>query len=349
MKTLLYSKAILLSVFLLCFSHLGAQDIHYSQFYNTPLQLNPALTGISDGDMRFLANYRAQWYDVPITYRTAYAAFESKIAPKEGRTNFFSLGGIFNYDHAGDSKMGTLQLAVSGSYTHRIAKNHFLTAGLQGAINQRSFKTADLRFDDQLDESTKIITLNTTSEDLSNTSVFYADFGGGLNYHYQPRKGRTRLDIGGALFHINEPKKNFFEEEDATLPQKWSVYGLGVLQLAKKFDLVFSAMGQYQDAYTEHVIAGAGRIHLDTRKTRELALQFGLGYRWNAEGFGTGDALIPAAQLHHKAWIFGLSYDINVSDFNVATGNLGGPEFSLIYVFRKVPAADFCPTCPVYL
>ncbi len=347
MKTLLYSRALLFAIFLCCFSYLQAQDIHYSQFYNTPLQLNPALTGIFNGDMRFLANYKAQWYDVPITYRTAYGAFDMKFEPKEGRSNFFSAGGILNFDHAGDSKMGTLQFALNGAYTVRLAKNHFLSGGVQGTINQRSFKTEDLVFDEQFAGKDDPAPFNTESFDRQ--SVFYADFGLGLNWHMQKRKSRTRLDLGGGLFHINEPKKNFFNEEDAALPRKWSLYGLGVLQLAKKFDLVLSAMGQYQSPYTEQVIAGAGRIHLDTRKTRELALQFGLAYRWNAEGFGTGDALIPAAQLHHKAWIFGLSYDINLSDFKPATGGFGGPEFSVIYVFRKVPAVDFCPTCPVYL
>ena len=42
-----------------------AQDLHFSQFMNSPLLTNPANTGfIPDGDFRLGANYRNQWASV---------------------------------------------------------------------------------------------------------------------------------------------------------------------------------------------------------------------------------------------------------------------------------------------
>ncbi|MEM9920412.1 MAG: PorP/SprF family type IX secretion system membrane protein [Bacteroidota bacterium] len=359
MKTLLYTKLLAFSLFLAFSLNIQAQDIHHSQFYNTPHSLSPGLTGIFEGDMRFVGNFRSQWYnDGLIPYRTGYGAFDAKLVSKERRrenlfddkksSNFFSLGGLLAFDHAGDSQFGTMQLALNGSYTHQIARQQFLSAGVQLAGYQRSFDDADLRFNSQYD-SKRFDSGLPTGENFENKNVFYGDFSIGLNWHLNKGRNRTRLDVGAALYHINEPNRNFNDEDDIVHPRKWSIYALGVLPVAEKFDLVANASAMYQGPYTKHVLYGGGRIHLDTRATREKALQLGIGYRFNGDGIGVGDAFYPAAQLHLRNWIFGLSYDINVSDFNVATGNLGGPELSVIYVFKSVPAIDFCPTCPTYL
>lgn len=37
------------------------QDIHFSQFYASPLTLNPANTGLFNGNIRGVLNYRNQW------------------------------------------------------------------------------------------------------------------------------------------------------------------------------------------------------------------------------------------------------------------------------------------------
>ena len=50
-------KAKLISALFFCiFGFIGksfSQDLHYSQFYNAPLVISPALTGIFNGDQRF--------------------------------------------------------------------------------------------------------------------------------------------------------------------------------------------------------------------------------------------------------------------------------------------------------
>src|ERR1700748_3292416 len=50
----------------------NAQDLHFSQWFNSPLITNPANTGfIPDADYRIGANYRDQWSAVMATpYKT---------------------------------------------------------------------------------------------------------------------------------------------------------------------------------------------------------------------------------------------------------------------------------------
>ncbi len=340
-------RALFLSLFIpLC---MNAQDIHFSQFDNVPMHLSPALTGVFNGDLRFNGNYRSQWHDVPITYRTAYFAVDKKWYTCEKKTNFFGGGAVFFYDWAGDGNLSTGHLSLNGSYTHRLTHKSYLTAGLQLSGYQRKFDEADLRFDAQYTGKEYNSNLS-NRETFEDTNIFYGDVGLGLNYHFQhpDGKSRTTFDLGAGLLHINTPQKSFYDDPDEELPARLALYGLGTIQLRSKLDVVLRLTGGFQGPHREYLIGAGIKPHLNLEKTKELAVLLGLSYRFNRGGFGTGDALIPNAEVHYKTWRFGLSYDINISGFDIATGGFGGPEFSAIYTFKK-PVENFCPTCPTYL
>ena len=356
-KFTIYAYGLLLVLICAFSNQAKTQEIHFSQFRNAPLQLSPAMTGIFEGDMRFMANYRAQWQDVPVNYRTVNAAFDKRFFANDANTSFWGGGLVFNYDWAGDSKLSTAYLGLNGSFTHRLWKNNFLTAGLSIGGFQRSFKLDDLTWDEQFDGK-KFDPAGNSGENFDNTSLFFGDFSGGLNWHFRKmdsksRPSRTNFDIGVGLLHFTEPRKNFYDAEVVRLPRLFNIYGLATIELRSKLDLVLLAIGKYQSVETEHLVGAAGRLHLNTDPTRETALQLGLSYRFNTEGFGTGDALIPNLELHYHEWLFGLSYDINLSDFGKnptnATNGLGGPELSLIYIMKNVEDEKYCPTCPPYL
>ena len=75
---------------------LFSQDIHYSQFYNSPLNLNPANTGMFDGDFRFAANQRTQWRSVTVPFST-FSLSADAFQPKEWKN--ISLGALMNHDN----------------------------------------------------------------------------------------------------------------------------------------------------------------------------------------------------------------------------------------------------------
>ena len=54
-----------------------AQDPHYTQYFASPLTLNPALTGLTQCDLRLSANYRNQWSSVTSNpYTTAAISYD---------------------------------------------------------------------------------------------------------------------------------------------------------------------------------------------------------------------------------------------------------------------------------
>ena len=54
----------------------SAQDPHFSQFFTSPLTLNPAFTGKFYGSYRVMGNYRNQWPTINNAFTTATAAID---------------------------------------------------------------------------------------------------------------------------------------------------------------------------------------------------------------------------------------------------------------------------------
>src|SRR5213075_168486 len=66
-----YQKKLFGFIYFIIVNSACAQDIHFSQFYETPLYRNPALAGIVNGDIRVQAVYRTQWNSIAHAYKTA--------------------------------------------------------------------------------------------------------------------------------------------------------------------------------------------------------------------------------------------------------------------------------------
>ena len=333
-----------------------AQDLHYSQFYNAPLTINPALTGMFKGDVRFSANFRNQWPRPPVDYTTFTAAADMKFLGTEGnnrnQTGFFAAGLNFNYDQAGYSKLTLVNLSLNASYVKMLNEKFFASVGLQVGASQRNFQLADLIFDNQYDPVIGQTDLGRpTNEDFPNTRNGFLDFSGGINFRYQDykdctgvdlKRDRTRVDFGIGIFHLNQPNQAFYEDFDAPLSIRVTPYAIGVIKLNEPLDLIVNAMAQFQDPYQEFVLSAGPRVHLDRTPGSQLALQAMLGLRFNDQ---ESDAWWPRFEVFYRNWRAGVSYDFNISQFNEATDGRGGWEFSVRYIIHKVRYD--CGACPL--
>ncbi|MCB0704531.1 MAG: PorP/SprF family type IX secretion system membrane protein [Saprospiraceae bacterium] len=342
-STLVAIKAALLFLLLPFAQSVRGQDIHFSQFYNSPLSLSPALTGVHSGDYRFIGNYRSQWQSALVPYTTFFGTADVKFFNPRKPNGYFSGGLIFSYDAAGDAKLSTTHVGLSGSYTLAIDTENFLTLGIYGGVIQRAFQPGELTFDHQFSD---IFDPNRpTNEDFQSTSRVFADFGAGLNYHGQSTSKRSKLDVGGGVYHLTNPDGSFSDADNAEIPMRVSLYMMPVIQIATPLDWVLHGSAQLQGSYFE-ALAGTGLlIHLSNHRAREVAVQVGANYRFNS----FGDAIIPTVELHlYNQWKVGVSYDINVSDFSVATNNYGGPEVSVQYLITKVRPLDKFKICKLF-
>lgn len=363
MGTPLYTRFRLLALLLLLTSafSIKAQDIHFSQFGNSPLNLSPALTGVFYGDARLNFNYRSQWTQVPVEYQTFSGAYDMKFWHKCNCKSPFAAALLFNYDIEGDSRMSLTQLGLAGSYTQQLAPSHFLTAGLMIGGMQRAFEDDLLRWDIQFDGKTPDFSIP-HGEGFSDMSRFMFDLSAGANWHIQVKGAKEEtegcitcedegaipnvrpkfsMNLGAAIFHVNKPETSFFNDSDVKLRSRVSLYAVGAVKLIPKLDLVFKSSAQFQGVYREALLGLGGRFYVKDDPNDLLAFQVGLNGRF-------GDAIIPQVEIFVKNWQFGFTYDVNTSPFDIATLSNGGPEFSVRYIINRVKTKPV-GICPIYI
>jgi type IX secretion system PorP/SprF family membrane protein len=319
---------------------LCSQDIHFSQFQNSPLNLNPARTGIFDGDIRFVGNYRNQWKSVSQPYTTFSGSVDAKLNRWSDQKNIFGAGLVLFHDKAGDSKLSSLFTGLSVSWTRILDRDgvHALTGGLQIGFNARSIDYSGLTFDEQYDG-------DVFNPDLGNTESFdgnnhgFLDLAAGLVYTLK-LGDETHLGAGVSMQHLNKPDDSFFGESVA-VPTRLQVDLLLDARLSDRFDLVPTVLYQSQGSAGELVAGTSLRININDRP--------GKLYNFYVGGFlRMEDAIILSAGLDYNFLHATISYDINTSDLDRASNNKGGPELSLIYIIKKVKPLKIKPPCPVY-
>lgn len=318
---------------------LSSQDLHYSQFFNSPLNINPALTGVFSGDTRVSGNYRSQWQSVPVNYLTFTGSIDHKINSLSAKRGIWNVGFMFDYDKAGDLSLSLGNLNLTSSYTYIINRRNLLTPGILVGYNQRRYDPSQARTGNQWNG--RAFDPSTPAEFLAFDNKSFFDFGFGLNYRWQ-RHARQFIDLGVAAYHLFSPSQTFEEDPDylTQLPRRFNIYGMSTLEMTSRIDLLLNAIYQNQHPYQELVLNVQGKLYLNTSRERDMAVLLGFGFR-------PGDAWYPMVAIQYENIHAGFSYDRNISGFDFVTNGNGGPELSIRYTLAKVPNSAHKP-CPIY-
>lgn len=344
-------------VFIVMFSCtlVNGQDIHFTQFYMSPLNLNPAMTGVMNCKTRMILNYRNQWAAVlkANAYNTFSASYDQKIAV--GREDYFGIGGSIWGDVAGASRFGTTQGRLSLSYSKKMAgyrkKASYLVIGADAALTQRSISEEDLRWPSQLASPTGV------GEPIDNQQFLYADLAAGLLW-FSIIDNYTNWYLGAAIHHLNRPNVTFFRGdsgESAELSSRFTIHAGLQYPLQKRISLlpfgVFMAQGPHRE-----LNAGANlRFAMGPSRATNQSWEIGTWYRvglkttgFNDDGSENtslhSDALILSTRFNYENFGIGFSYDINVSGLRRANPFNGAFEFSLSYnICGPESRGVYCP------
>ena len=164
-----------------------AQDLHFSQFFNSPLSTNPANTGfIPDGDYRLGVNFRDQWSSImAVPYKTMSAFGDVQIMKNSDQTGWVGVGGLVLRDVAGSGNLTSTKLYGSLAYHQMLGYSSLLSAGFNVGYANKRINTSNLKFPDQFDGKFFDNKLP-TSAILDKNNIGYLDIQAGLNYAYFP-------------------------------------------------------------------------------------------------------------------------------------------------------------------
>ena len=329
--------------FVLLFSVLSvkAQDPNFSQFFASPLTLNPALTGKFTGVVRVAGNYRNQWPTINNAYTTYTASVDAGIL-KDRVPEFdqFGVGVLAFSDKSGNGVLQNNAIAFSTSYHKSLDENGYsqLGLGFQGAYVSKNLDVTKVKFLDQLrsDGFTGV-----TQEIFSNQqlNLSYFDMNVGLLYNGST-DGINNYYVGASMYHITRPKESF-NGGDYVLDPRLTFQAGGKLPMAEYNAFHFSAIHSRQANAVNTVIGGAYMLNANQDPYNPTNLYFGSWFR-------LGDAVIPYIGLEFGDFHIGASYDVNMSSLKPGSNMRGGAEFSLIYI--KKPNDPYAKgiTCPKF-
>lgn len=310
---------------LLCESK--AQDPNFSQFFASPLTLNPALTGKFDGVYRVAGNYRNQWPTIFNAFRTYTLSYDMGILKNSIPENDqFGLGVMGFADDAGDGVLKTNAASLSLAYHKALDENGYgqIGAGFQVAYTSKRLDVSKLTFEDELTPTGFV--QGTTQETFSGqrVSVSYFDVNAGLLYTGSTN-GYNSFYLGASMYHINRPKESFQGDQYFILNSRFTFQGGGRIPIGQYNYLHFAANHSMQAKAHNTMIGGAYALNVNADESDPVNLYFGSWYRFN-------DAIIPYVGLEFGEFHLGVSYDVNISSLKPGSNVRGGAELSLIYI-----------------
>ena len=325
-------KIILLLIIHLLIIHerLSAQvDAHFTQYYAYPLWLNPAFTGLIDGNYRVTANYRKQW-------PTTTGAFSAQgLTADIALPKNFGIGlTVFNQKTSDASYQYTVGY-LSLSYKVHLTQFQILSAGFQAGLLNRRVDPGKMQFGSQFNPAMGYDPTLPSNETFANRSATVADGSIGLLYFDGDPAKSANPFIGASLYHPTQPDNQFLSGGgNNKLPIRFSVHGGMRLKLSRQVDLIPNALFLGQGGASE--IAAGLSLNLNIDAGKDLIA--GGMYRLN-------DAFAPNIGLHLNGLTIGFSYDINVSQLKTASSGNGGYELSISFTNpKKIPDTKFiCP------
>ena len=301
----------------------NAQDVHYSQFYLSPLTTNPANTGNIDGDWRFEGNFRNQWRSLGRPFISTSFSYDQ---------NFFvynehlSGGLMFMHDESGLVNLRLEKIMASLAY-HKSFDIHSFHIGFQPGY---AIKAADLNgtsLPDQYDRNTGGFNSNLpTSDPYKQAQLSYFDFNAGLAYGID--LGKAHPEVGFAMFHLTKPQETFYNN-DNRLPVRYIFNAKSEIEVLDVLSVMPYGMYMMHNKASELVIGANAIFHLPENNSKATGIYGGLMFR---NGFNRNtDAAIAVAGIRYTHLEIGVNYDINVSELKLATDNKGAFEISLVY------------------
>lgn len=357
-----YRPLVLSALMLLVFSGLKAQDPRFSQYNASPLTLNPAMTGVFNGNYRISAIYRSQWHSIlkaddpqgtPL-FRTFSGAFDMRF--NVNKTDGIGVGLVFLTDKAGAADYGTNQLNLNFSYSKGLGQQgaHNIALGISAGGAIRGINYNALRFGNQFDGTGFDPTHNSGETNISDNLKFF-DISAGLFYYFvnknSSNKGRSNAYGGFAVSHLNRPNQSFYSGQSADLYMKYTVSGGGGFPIATQVDLQPSFMFMKQGPALETDLGTYVKIFFTPNDPNGNAFYIGPWYRIvtrdnvTAKGGIASEALILMTKLDYSSFTLGFSFDLNLSELTNATNTNGAFEISLAHAgsFAKHNKVYICP------
>jgi type IX secretion system PorP/SprF family membrane protein len=318
---------------------LFGQDPSFSQFFSSPLNINPALTGNIHSDWRVISNFRHQRLESTEPYISGSICVDKKWNSSNSNytqdANQFGVGLMMMYDKVMNGALKSNYASLNVSYkilVNDMDRRHEISFGAGGIYGNRRVDQQMLYFEEQFNGNEFQKSLPTGEVGLYNMKP-YLSASAGLVYHIY--SDISNLDLGISGFHLNRPRQTFVKDENQFLPRRYVAHANYEQLLTDEWVLNLNTI--YQEQARASYFSLGGGIAYFVPSEKDIFFMTGVWY-WSKKAF------IPYASAGYGNFQFGVSYDIAAARITGASLRQNIVEFSLIFRGSR-PEGSFIP-CP---
>lgn len=306
-----------------------AQDPQFSQYFSSPLTLNPAFTGYYEGKYRLSTNFRNQWLGAGDPFTTATIGFDTRILTSKLQNNLLGVGVNLMGDRTATGTYNSNYASLSAAYHQSLDEegNQHIGVGFQGNFGTRSLDYNRLPYNAQFSSRGFDLSLDNTENFVSRNASYY-DFNLGLMYNYL--RDRKRIYFGASYYHVNQPSITFLGNDFYVLPGRISVHSGASFLVGQQGEVMLSGLYMNQGGVPNTTI-GVGYGYSPVEQDDNRVFYAGLYYRHK-------DAVYPYFGVLYNNIRIGLSYDVNTTGIQLGSKRNRSFELSLVYHFFD-PAA----------
>lgn len=312
-----------------------AQDVHFSQFDNSPMTLNPALAG-AHSTFQGIAMYRGQYGSFTSPYKTFAASMDGQLSAGMKKANGIIGGGLnFYNDRMGNGYFAQSTVGLNVSYNLKITRFSRVALGLNTTFGQCATNPAQGQWGSQYDGTAFNASLQ-SGESFYAQNLTYFDVGAGLVYSYQTNvskqtnEGDKGFSVGLAAYHLNNPRFSFYNSSIQTIPVRISGFANanfailaanGIIQPSVCVQNQKKSLEVQYGFYYKQLLKEASTL---TELEKEISFSIGFFSRFK-------DAFIIKSQIQYGPLSAGFAYDINTSRLSLVSNFKGGFETFLKY------------------
>lgn len=347
MKVRFYS----LLIFLFGAWVVNAQDIHFSQFYLSPLTLNPALTGNFNGLYRITGIYRDQWPGLAggkAVFVTPSIGVDFSLLRNKIKHGALGVGVVFVNDEQNGGLFNTNTILASVAYNMLLGPKFQWGVGLQGGIISEKINFNQFTFNDgyYVDPTGSLSYNASLVDETFGKTKPKGQFNAGIFLKYSITD-KIRVYAGYALQNLTQYKAITVTTPPASGSNSASAFNTpigNVLHGGFEFDikdqgiLIPGILYQNQAKADETNFGLTYGIHVIRDPEKRFTIYFGLWNRINTGNY----TLIPKVGFEWKGFRAGFAYDAPLTDQLSDHNTIGGPyaqafELALSYVGRLIP------------
>ncbi len=318
-----------------------AQDPNFSQYFASPMTLNPSFIGKDVNDWRAAINFRTQWWGTGFSpFTTTTISLEKRLALSKSSNDYLAVGLMLLSDQSNNGLLKNNYITGGVAYNKSLNGDgsEQFGAGLSFTYANRLLDQSKFQFQSQFG-SMGFQREAPTNEVIIIGKNNYLDVNAGINYSKNNKTNGYR--IGAGYFHAAKPKLSALSNNEYNVDPRLSIQASGWVQLPSKHEVHLSTNSEFQSGFQIYTVGGLFKLKIEGDDTLE-SLNVGCFKRF-------GDAVYPYVGLEANNWVAAISYDIISSNLKSAYNSVQSLELSLVWQFAgKKAAANRSIVKPMY-